>query len=150
MAVKPVPDGFHTVTPYLSVTDAAKLLDFVQRAFGATAKDVMRAPDGAVMHADVVIGDSHVMMGQAGGEWKPTTAMLYLYVPDCDAAYRRALDAGGTTVREPRTEFYGDRSGGVADPFGNQWWVATHVEDVAPDEMERRMKAHRPEPATHA
>ena len=140
MAVKPVPDGFHTVVPYLLVPDATKLLDFVQRAFGAQVQEAMRGPDGQVVHADVMIGDSHVMLGQAHGQWKPMTAMLYLYVPDCDAVYSRALQAGGTSVREPRTEFYGDRSGGVADAFGNQWWIATHVEDVSKEEMERRAR----------
>jgi PhnB protein len=145
MPVKPIPEGFHTVTPYLAVADPAKLLDFVQRALGATVKEVMRSPDGQVVHADVVIGDSHVMMGIAHGEWKPTTTTLYLYVSDCDAMFRRAVDAGGKPVREPRTEFYGDRSGGVADAFGNQWWFATHVEDVSPEEMERRVKEQRPQ-----
>ncbi len=140
MAVKPIPEGFHTVVPYLVVTDATKLLDFVQRAFGAQVQEAMRGPDGQVVHADVLIGDSHVMLGAAHGEWKPTTATLYMYVPDCDAVYRRALEAGATPVREPRTEFYGDRSGGVADAFGNQWWVATHVEDVSKEEMERRAR----------
>ena len=143
MAVKPVPEGYHTVTPYLLVTDAAQLLDFVQRAFGAAVNEAMRGPDGGVVHADVTIGNSHVMIGQASGEWKPMAAMLHLYVNDCDAAYRRALDAGATSVREPRDEFYGDRSGGVRDPFGNQWWVATHVEDVTPEEMQRRMAKER-------
>lgn len=140
MPVKPIPDGYHTVVPYLTVTDAGTLLDFVQRAFGAKVIEAMRGPDGQVVHADVMIGDSHVMMGLAHGDWKPTTSTLYLYVPDCDAQYRSAVAAGGKSVREPRTEFYGDRSGGVADPFGNQWWVATHVEDVSKEEMDRRMK----------
>jgi len=138
MPVKPVPDGYHTATPYLLVKDADALLDFVQRAFGARMRHVMRNPDGTVMHADFIIGDSHVMVGQAGGPWKPLQASIYLYLPDCDATYRQALDAGGTSILEPATQFYGDRHGGVTDPCGNQWWMATRVEDVPDDELERR------------
>ena len=138
MAVKPVPDGYHTATPYLLVENADALLDFVQRAFGARMDHVMRNPDGAVMHADFVIGDSHIMVGQASGSWKPLQGSIYLYVPDCDATYRQALDAGGTSIMPPATMFYGDRHGGVTDPCGNQWWMATHVEDVPEDELKRR------------
>jgi uncharacterized glyoxalase superfamily protein PhnB len=141
MTAKPVPDGHHTVCPYLIVDDAAAQLEFVQRAFAARVVEAHKDPDGRIMHADVVIGDSHVMMGQASGEWKAMPAMIHLYVPDCDAVYRTAMAAGGTSVREPRTEFYGDRSGGVRDVNGNQWWVSTHVEDVSPDEIARRAQA---------
>lgn len=148
MAVKPVPDGYHTATPYLVVDDADKLLDFVQRAFGARMTQVMRNPDGAVMHADFVIGDSHIMVGQAGGPWKPLQASIYLYLPDCDATYKQALEAGGTSIQEPATMFYGDRHGGVTDPSGNQWWMATHVEDVPEDEMKRRHDEHVKKRAT--
>jgi PhnB protein len=152
MAVRPVPEGYHTVTPHLIVDDAEKLLEFVERAFGARMRHVMRRPDGAVMHADFVIGDSHVMVGQANGPWKAMPAGVYLYVPDCDAVYRQALQAGGTSIMEPTTFFYGDRHGGVTDPCGNQWWVATHVEDVSDDELKRRhdaeMKKRAPAPAT--
>jgi PhnB protein len=138
MAIKPVPEGYHTVTPYLVVDDAQKLLDFVQRAFDARVDHVMRNPDGAVMHADFVIGDSHIMAGQANGPWKSLQASLYLYVPDCDAVYRKALEAGAATIAAPATMFYGDRHGGVTDPCGNQWWMATHVEDVPEEELKRR------------
>jgi PhnB protein len=141
MEVKPVPEGYHTVTPYLTVDDADKLLDFVKRAFGAKVAHEMRGDDGSIRHADVVIGDSHVMMGQAGGPWKPMPAGIYVYLPDCDAAYRRALAAGGTSIMEPADQFYGDRHGGVTDPCGNQWWVATHIEEVSPEEINRRAEA---------
>jgi PhnB protein len=141
MPVSPVPEGYRTVTPYLLVDDAKKLLDFVQRAFNARIGHVMKTPDGAVMHADFIIGDSHIMAGQAGGPWKPLTAGIYLYVPDCDAVYKQALQAGGTSIVEPTTFFYGDRHGGVTDPCGNQWWMATHVEDVSEDELHRRHEA---------
>jgi uncharacterized glyoxalase superfamily protein PhnB len=143
MAVKPVPEGYHTVTPYLTVTDATALLTFLEKAFGATNVHAMRDGAGKVQHAEATIGDSHVMLGQARDDATAMRAMLYLYVPDCDAAYKQAVAAGGTPLSEPKTQFYGDRHGAVTDPCGNQWYVATHVEDVAPDEMARRAKAAR-------
>ena len=130
MAVKPVPDGFHTVTPYLLVSDAARLIDFLKRGLGAEEIHRSEGTDGSVVHALVKIGDSMVMMGQARDEWKPMPSMLYLYVEDVDAWYDRAIQAGGTSVREVRDEDYGDRAGGVEDPVGNQWWIATHKQDV--------------------
>ncbi len=144
MPVRPVPEGYHTVTPYLTSRDAAALLDFVTRAFGAESGHVMRGPDGAIMHADVTIGDSHVMMGQAGGQWPAMPAQLYLYVSDCDATFAQAVAAGGIVVQEPQTQFYGNRHGCVRDANGNLWWMATHVEDVGEEEMARRMKDARP------
>lgn len=137
-AVKPVPDGYHTVTPYITVADAGAVLDFVTRAFGAVEVFRMAGPDGAVRHAEARIGDSMVMIGQARGEWHPRPATLYLYVDDVDATYAQALAAGGRSLRAPENQFYGDRSGGVEDAQGNQWWLATHVEDVPPDELARR------------
>jgi uncharacterized glyoxalase superfamily protein PhnB len=136
----PIPKGFGTVTPFLTVTDAAKLIDFLQKAFAAQVKFRMDAPDGSVRHAEVKIGDSMVMIGQVapGQEMR---SMLHLYAPDTDALYRSALDAGATSIREPADQFYGDRSAGVRDLWGNQWWIATHMEDVSPQEMERRMAA---------
>lgn len=139
--VKPVPDGYHTVTPYLTVNDAAGLLTFVRQAFGAVETYRMTGPDGAIRHAEVRIGDSMVMVGQARDEWTPRPASLYLYVPDVDATHRAAVAAGGRSIQEPTTHFYGDRSGAVEDSQGNQWWIATHVEDVSPEEIERRAAA---------
>ena len=141
MAVQPIPEGYRTVTPYLTVSDASALLDFVQRAFGATVVHAMKGPDDRIAHADVMVGDSHVMLGQARDSNQAMPAMLYLYVADCDAWYRQALAAGATSISEPQTQFYGDRHGAVKDACGNQWWLATHVEDVAEDELERRSKA---------
>ncbi len=141
MSVKPVPDGYHTVTPYLTVTNAAQLIDFLLKAFGATLKYQMKDDGGNVRHAEVQIGDSMVMIGQARDEWVPKPGNFYLYVPDCDALYKSALAAGGKSVQEPATQFYGDRHSAVDDPQGNTWWIATHVEDVSPQEIERRMKA---------
>jgi len=137
------PAGYHAVTPYLVVRDVPRLIDFVCEAFGAVEVERSKLPDGTVNHAEVRIDDSIVMMGAARGPWEPTQTTLYLYVPDADQAYRSALRAGGTSLREPANQFYGDRSGGVKDPQGNQWWVATHVEDVSPEEMERRVAAQK-------
>ena len=124
MAVKPVPDGYHTVTPYLTVSDAAGLIRFLEQAFDGRCTERMEGPDGKVAHAEVRLGDSVVMIGQARGEWSPMPGQIYLYLPDCDAAYKRALAAGATSVREPTTQFYGDRSSGVRDPFGNHIRIA--------------------------
>lgn len=138
---KPVPDGYHTVNPYLTVANAAELLDFLKAAFGATELYSHKLPDGGIGHAEVKMGDSIVMIGQAGSDWKPMPASLYVYVPDCDAVYRSAIAAGGVSLSEPKNQFYGDRHGGVKDQAGNQWWIATHIEDVSPEEIARRAAA---------
>jgi PhnB protein len=140
MAVKSVPEGYHTVTPYLIVKDVGGLIDFLKQVFGAEERERNLAPDGSVMHAEVRIGDSVVMMASANDANPAMPTMLHLYIEDTDATYRRALAAGANSIREPEDQFYGDRSGGVRDAFGNQWWLSTHIEDVPPDEMERRMK----------
>jgi PhnB protein len=137
MAVKPVPDGYHTVTPYLAVKGAAKLIEFMREASGA--EETFRMGGDTVQHAEVRIGDSMIMVGDAPGEPKP--GMLHLYVEDVDAAYERALRAGGKSIREPEDQFYGDRSAGFSDDFGNEWWLATHIEDVSPEEIARRAAA---------
>ena len=138
MPVKPVPDTYHTVTPYLVVEGASQLVDFITRAFGAREVHLMKGPNGEVWHGDFTIGDSHVMLGEATGPWTPQLSAIYLYLPDCDATYKQALAAGGTSVQEPKTQFYGDRHGAIKDPCGNTWWIATHVEDVPRAELERR------------
>jgi len=141
MAVKPVPDGYRTITPYLTVADAAQQIQFLQKAFNAELRYEMKDDAGHVRHAEVKIGDSMLMIGQARDQWLPRPMNFYLYVADCDSLYQSALTAGGKSIQEPKTQFYGDRHGGVEDPQGNQWWTATHVEDVSPEEMGRRMKA---------
>ena len=141
MAVKPIPEGYHTVTPYLMVEGVPKLIEFLKAAFGAREIHRTALPDGSVMHAEVQIGDSRVMMGEARGGMKPIPAMLYVYVPDVDAVYERAVRAGGTSTVKPVNQFYGDRSGAVQDASGNQWWIGTHVEDVPADELARRAEA---------
>jgi PhnB protein len=141
MAVKPIPEGYRTVTPYLVISGVAELIDFLKQAFDAKEIHRMARPDGKIMHAEVKIGDSVIMMGEASGASAPMPAMIHLYVEDADATYRRALEAGATSVRELADQFYGDRTGGVKDRFGNQWWIATHIEDVPPDEMAKRAEA---------
>ena len=143
MAVKPIPDGYHTVTPYLIVPGAAKLIDFLKQAFDARESFRMASPEGRIMHAEVRIGDSVVMMSDTGQEAQPRPCMIYLYVNDVDATYKRSLQAGATSLREPANQFYGDRVATVMDRWGNTWSIGTHVEDVSPQEMERRMKAQK-------
>lgn len=139
--VQPIPEGYHTVTPYLIVDDPDGLIRFLQEAFDAESLGRWADAEGRVMHAVVRIGDSPVMLGGATEEWGAKTAMLHLYVDDVDGIFRQAVAAGGRPLREPEDMFYGDRSAGVADPFGNQWWIATHVEDVSEEEMARRQAA---------
>ena len=141
MTTKPIPEGYHTVTPYLVVPSAAKLIDFMKLAFGADEIQRHAQPDGTILHAEVRIGDSVIMLGDASVKFKPMPTMIHLYVDDTDATYRRALQAGASSVREPADQFYGDRSAGVKDNFGNQWWIATHKEDVPPEEIAKRAEA---------
>lgn len=148
MSVNPIPEGYHSVTPYIIVDDGDAALDFYQRAFGATV--VLRLPMGdKIAHAEVRIGDSHVMlsdewpdMGKLGPKSRGGgTAGLMIYLADADQAFQRAIAAGATQERPVEDQFYGDRSGTVVDPFGHSWTLSTHVEDVSADEMERRMAA---------
>jgi PhnB protein len=142
MAVKSIPDGYHTVTPYLTVRNAPKVIEFLKQAFGAKlSHDAIKRPDGSIMHAQVTIGDSRVMIAEESEMAKATLSTLYIYVADVDSVYRQAIKAGGSNVMEPMDMFYGDRSGGVKDPSGNSWYVATHKEDVEPKELARRAEA---------
>jgi PhnB protein len=141
MAVKPIPEGYHSVTPYLVVREVPKLLDFLKQAFNAQEIMRMPAPDGSIMHAEVRIGDSAIMMGEARGEHKPMPGSIYLYVNDVDATYKRAIQAGATSQMEPANQFYGDRHANVIDPVGNHWFIATHIEDVPPEELAKRAEA---------
>src|ERR1700730_1991100 len=136
---KPIPDGFHTVTPYLIVDGAKKVIDFMQQALGAKHDhEPTLRPDGTIMHATLKIGDSMVMISDASEHAKAMPVMLYLYVPNVDAAYQLALKAGATSIMEPADQFYGDRSGGVRDAAGNSWFFGTHIEDVTPAELKKR------------
>jgi PhnB protein len=137
--VKPIPDGFHTITPYLIADGADKLIDFMQKALGAQYDhEPAKRPDGKIMHATLKVGNSMVMVSESSEHAKATPVMLYLYVPDVDAAYQKALKAGASSVMEPADQFYGDRSGGVKDAAGNRWFFGTHIEDVSPAEMKKR------------
>jgi uncharacterized glyoxalase superfamily protein PhnB len=149
MAVKPIPEGYHSVTPYLVVEGAAKLIDFLRQAFDAQETFRMPKPDGTIMHAELKIGDSMVMMGDASETWKAIPSVLYLYVNDADAVYKRALQAGATSTMEPADQFYGDRHGSVKDPAGNVWWIATHKEDVPPEELKKRAEAFMKQQSQH-
>jgi len=140
MAVKPIPDGYHSVTPQLDVKGAAKLIDFMKQAFGAEEVMRMPGPGGALMHAEVKIGDSIVMMSDAVRE-APMPGSVFLYVNDVDAVYKRALQAGATSQLEPTDMFWGDRFASVKDSFGNKWGMATHKEDVPPEELPKRAAA---------
>ena len=142
-SVKSIPDGYHTVTPYLLVQGADKLIDFVKKAFDAKETDRYSMPDGTVGHAEIRLGDSVIMLSEAmDGEYKPTTAGMHLYVENCDATYQRALKAGATSTMQPADQFYGDRSAGVKDQCGNQWWISTHKEDLSKEEITKRMDDH--------
>jgi PhnB protein len=148
MTIKAIPEGYHSVTPYITVDNGNAALDFYARAFGAT--EVLRLPMGdRIAHAEIRIGDSIVMLSDEWaemGKLSPksrdgATAGLMIYLPDVDAAFERAVAAGATVERAVEDQFYGDRSGTVVDPFGHSWTLSTHVEDVPEDEMKRRMAA---------
>ena len=138
MTVKAIPDGYHSVTPYLMVADDSKFIDFMSTVFDARTTEQLMRPDGKIGHTELRIGDSMIMLSEASESHPATPVMLHFYVDDVDATFERAVRAGGTVVSKPTNQFYGDRSGGVKEPSGNTIWIATHVEDVAPDELKRR------------
>jgi PhnB protein len=138
-STRTVPKGYHTVTPFLMVNDARGLIEFMKKALNGEATSVMKMDDGKIMHATVQIGDSIIMIADLmPGANEVMPACLYLYVDDVDASYKQAINAKGISLREPTDEFYGDRSAGVRDEWNNQWWFATHIEDVSEEELERR------------
>ena len=139
--VNPIPAGYHSVTPYLIVDGAARLIEFMQQAFGAEEIYRSAKPDGTLGHCQVRIGDSMVELADGNEQWKTMRSALHLYVPDTDATFRRAIEAGATSLFEPADMFYGDRSGGVVDPAGNHWYIATRKEELSEEEIERRAAA---------
>lgn len=143
MPVKPVPDGYHTVSPYLVSDDPDCLLEFIKQAFAGQEVHVMRQGDGRILHTQARIGDSIVMIGGADSKWPAEKMSLYLYLDDVDAVYRSALAAGAEPIMEPADQFYGDRMGGVKDPTGTTWWLATHIEDVTEEQMRLRVRERR-------
>ena len=138
MPVRAIPEGYPTVAPYLMVADAAKFIAFMATVFDAKTTEQLMRPDGKIGHTELRVGDSMIMLSEASESHPATPVMLHVYVEDVDAAFERAVRAGGTVVSKPTVQFYGDRSGGVKEPSGNTIWIATHVEDVAPDELKRR------------
>ena len=146
MAVKAVPDGYHSVTPYLIVRGGARAIDFYKKAFGAVELLRMEAPGGQIGHAEVRIGDSPVMLADEMPEMGATSpetcggspVHLMIYVEDCDMVFKRALAEGAAETRPVQDQFYGDRSGTLTDPFGHSWTIATHKEDLSPEELQRR------------
>ncbi len=132
------PAGYHAVTPSLSLRDPRRFLEFARRAFGAEIPTEMKMPDGSIMHAEVKIDDSTIMIGPVMENSPEALGSLYIYVEDADATYRRALDAGATSVSAPENMFWGDRSATVTDPSGNTWMISTLVEEVSPDDMRKR------------
>jgi PhnB protein len=148
MAVKPIPEGYHTVTPYLAIDGATDAIEFYKKAFGANERLRMDGPDGSIAHAEIEIGDSLVMISdpfpqstvKAPNQIGGTSASIFLYVEDVDAVVKKAVDAGAKIEMEPADQFWGDRFGTVTDPYGHVWSVATHVEDVPPEEMAERAK----------
>jgi PhnB protein len=146
MAVKPIPEGYQTITPYLGVESAQEAIDFYQRAFGAKERARMSGPGDSVMHAELEVGDSLVMLSDPfpQSSTKPpkelggTSVNIFMYVEDIDAVYKQAVDAGATSLMEPDDMFWGDRFGSVQDPFGHSWTIATHIEDVSPEELQKR------------
>jgi PhnB protein len=146
---KPIPEGYSTLTPYLTVGDAAAAIDFYKRAFGAEEQVRMHAPDGKIGHAELQIGDSKVMLSdpfpqsstRSPKELGGTSSSVFMYVEDVDATVERAAAAGATVTMEVADQFWGDRFGTISDPFGHVWSIATHVEDLTPEEIEERGKA---------
>ena len=156
MAVKPIPDGYHTATPYLIIKNAAAALDFYRRAFGAVESMRLVAPTGEVGHAEIRIGNSVIMLAdempnmgfRSPAALGGSPVSILLYVENVDERFKQAVDAGAKVVRPVQDQFYGDRSATLEDPFGHIWTVATHIEDVSPEEINRRaeafMKQHPP------
>jgi PhnB protein len=148
-SVKPIPSGHHTVTPYLAIKNAAKALEFYKKAFAATGIYKLMLPDGRLGHAEIRLGDSVIMLAdefpEYGGKSPETLGgspvSIHLYVEDADAFFNKALAAGAKERKPVMDQFYGDRSGELEDPFGHLWWVATHKEDVAPEELQKRVQA---------
>jgi PhnB protein len=149
MAVKPIPEGYSTVTPYLAVDNAAEAIEYYEKALGAKERGRMEAPGGQIGHAELEIGDSLVMLSDAlpqfstrpPSELGGTSVSIFLYVEDVDAVVKQAVDAGATVTMEVADQFWGDRFGVVQDPYGHLWSIATHVEDVPPEEMAERAKS---------
>ena len=158
MAVQPIPEGYHTLSPSLIVDGASDAIDFYTRAFGATERGRMPGPDGKIAHAELQIGDSVLMLSdpfpmqnaKAPTELGGTSVSIFMYVEDVDAVYKQAIEAGGTSTMEPDDMFWGDRFGALMDPFGHAWAIATHIEDLSEEEMRERGQKAMAEMATQS
>ena len=139
--IRALPKGYHSVTPYLIVNGAPTLIQFMKQTFEAEGGEVVKGPDGRIAHAELKIGDSVVMLADSTEKYPPIGSHLYVYLENVDSTFNRALAAGAVSVQEPADQFYGDRTAGFRDQTGNLWWIAQRVEEVSPEEMERRMKA---------
>jgi PhnB protein len=156
MATKPIPEGYHTLTSYLAVDDAAKAIEYYKKAFGAKERVRMAAPDGTIGHAELEIGDSMLMLAdpfpqsstRPPKELSGASASVFMYVEDVDAVVKQAVDAGASITMEVADQFWGDRFGTITDPFGHVWSIATHVEDVPPEEIAERAKAAMAAPSS--
>ncbi|WP_454846302.1 VOC family protein [Pseudomonas farris] len=146
MSVKPIPEGYHSITPYLGIQKAAEAIDFYKKAFGATEVMRLSMPDGGIGHAELRIGDCPIMLGTPCDQGplsnpdKSPSVGLHLYVNDVDKSFKQAIDAGATQVSEVKDQFYGDRSGTLKDPYGHLWFLATHKEDLTQEQIEQRAK----------
>ncbi|MDQ6706617.1 MAG: VOC family protein [Acidobacteriota bacterium] len=143
MPVHYIPEGQANIVPYIVVSGISKLIDFMKAVFDAEETERVARADGTIMHAQVKIGGTLLMMGEPQGGFGPMPAQLYIYVPNTDETFQRAIKAGATSLMEPADMFYGDRNAGIKDPCGNHWWIATHQEDVSPEELQARAAAHR-------
>jgi PhnB protein len=142
MATKFIPEGYPQVSPYLIVDEPAALIQFMKDVFGAQETRRHEDDKGRIAHAEMRIGDSVIMMGGATEQWPAAPAALYVYVEDTDAAYQRGMALGATSLQEPADQFYGDRSGGIKDRFGNQWFIATHIEKISEEDMKKRSEEY--------
>lgn len=154
MTVKPIPDGYHTVTPYLIIDGAADAIEFYKKAFGAVEQMRMPGPNGKVMHAEIKIGDSPIMLADEFPEMDirgpkslgRSPVSILLYVEDVDTLFAQAISAGAKEKKPLADQFYGDRTGSIEDPFGHQWTIATHKEDLTPEQIQQRMEKAMPAP----
>ena len=137
MAVNPIPDNYPRVIPYLIIKDVVKMQQFLKDVFDAIIIETMALADGTVNHGEVRIGDSVIMMGKASDDYPPKPSMIYIYVEDVDAIFKKAISLGAKSIMEPADMFYGDRNGGFEDEQGISWWVASHIKDVSKEEMQK-------------
>lgn len=137
MSINPIPERYKNVIPYLICNNTDKVIEFCQKVFDAKLTDITKRDDGKIVHATIHIRDSAVMLSEFSEKYPTFPAMMYIYVEDVDSVYKKGIDAGGISLREPTDEFYGDRSCGLKDTSGNQWWIASHIEDVSNEDNKK-------------